>query len=123
MRICIPVEEFKGLESVAYGHFGSAPYFLIYDSETKEIKGISNGDLGHEHGKCQPLKAIEGEKVDFALVGGIGKGALLKLEAEGIKVYRAEPLSAEENIRLFGEDKLQRIGVQNSCTHDHCETH
>ena len=64
MKVCIPVSENKGMESVPFGHFGSAPEFVICDLESNEVKSINNGDLGHEHGKCQPLKALEGNKVD-----------------------------------------------------------
>ncbi len=123
MKICVPVKEFKGLESVAYGHFGSAPFFAVYDSETQEIKAISNGDLNHEHGMCQPLKAIEGEKIDVVLVGGIGGGALVKLNAEGIKVYRAHSTTIEENLKSFKENKLELISIENSCAHHNCGGH
>ena len=34
MKICIPVETSSGMKSLVYGHFGSAPYFAIYDMET-----------------------------------------------------------------------------------------
>ena len=75
MKVCVPVSENKGMESVPFGHFGSAPEFVICDLESNEVKSINNGDLGHEHGKCQPLKALEGNKVDAIIVGGIGAGA------------------------------------------------
>jgi len=71
MKVCIPIQESKGLESIAYDHFGSAPFFLIYDLETEEVKVIQNEDLHHAHGMCQPLKALAGETVDVILVGGI----------------------------------------------------
>ena len=64
MKVCVPVSENKGMESVPFGHFGSAPEFVICDLDSNEVKSINNGDLGHEHGKCQPLKALEGNKVD-----------------------------------------------------------
>ena len=58
MKVCVPVSENKGMESVPFGHFGSAPEFVICDLDSNEVKSINNGDLGHEHGKCQPLKAL-----------------------------------------------------------------
>ena len=59
MRICIPVQKNEGSESKPYNHFGSAPKFLVVNLEGEEIEVIDNGDLDHEHGKCQPLKAIK----------------------------------------------------------------
>ena len=55
MKVCIPVVENKGMESLPYGHFGSAPEFVVCDLEKGTVESINNGDLGHEHGKCQPL--------------------------------------------------------------------
>ena len=31
MKVCVPVSENKGMESVPFGHFGSAPEFVICD--------------------------------------------------------------------------------------------
>lgn len=120
MRVCVPVKEYKGLESVAYNHFGSAPYFLIYNSETEEIKVIENGDSHHAHGMCQPLKAIGGEHVDAILVGGIGSGALKKLSDLGIKAYRVANKTVSENIDLLIENKLVEFSIEGSCDHHDC---
>ena len=105
MKVCIPVSENKGMESVPFGHFGSAPEFVICDLDSNEVKSINNGDLGHEHGKCQPLKALEGNKVDAIIVGGIGAGAIMKLNAMGTKVYRGVNDTIEANLKLLQENK------------------
>lgn len=120
MKICFPVKSNEGLESITYNHFGSAPHFIIYDLETNEIKSINNGDLNHEHGKCQPIKALSGEIVDAVVVGGIGAGAILKLNSMGIKVYRAYQGTIEENIKLFKENKLSQFNANNACTSHGC---
>ena len=39
--------------------------------------------------RCNPIKALSGEVVDAVVVGGIGKGAIIKLNSMGIKVYKA----------------------------------
>ena len=41
MKIAIPVDE-KTLESNVCASFGRTPYFLIYDTETKESVFINN---------------------------------------------------------------------------------
>lgn len=123
MKICIPVEENNGLESVPFNHFGSAPYFLIYDSESQGIKEIKNEDLHHAHGMCQPLKALGGEAVDAILVAGIGAGALMKLNNQGIKVYKVKEDTAAKNIELLQTGQLQEFSVNNTCKHDHGCSH
>lgn len=120
MRICFPVKNNEGLKSVPYGHFGTAPSFLIYDLESKEIKSVGNGDLGHEHGKCQPIKALSGEVVDSVVVGGIGAGAISKLNSMGIKVYKAIEGNIEDNLKALEEGKLKEFSSTHTCNHHGC---
>lgn len=123
MKICIPVKENTGLESIPYNHFGSAPFFLVVDTETNDITAINNGDLNHEHGKCQPIKAIGGADIDVVLVLGIGAGAINKLNSMGVKVFKANPTSLKENIDLFNDNKLLEFSPANSCTGHNCGHH
>jgi predicted Fe-Mo cluster-binding NifX family protein len=120
MKVCIPVKESKGLDSVAFNHFGTAPFFLIYDSENDEIKVVENSDLHHEHGMCQPLKALSGENVDAILVSGIGAGALMKLNHQGIKVYKVESNTVLKNIELLKRNQLSEFSTKNTCTQHDC---
>lgn len=121
MKICIPVKENNGLQSIPYNHFGSAPLFLIFDSEKNEIKAVENGDLNHEHGMCQPIKAISGEAVDAVLVGGIGAGAIRKLNDSGIKVYQAAGATLSENVELFMKHELAEFSTTHCCSHHDCK--
>lgn len=120
MNICIPVKENNGLESVAYNHFGTAPFFLIYNTDTNDIRAIKNGDLNHTHGMCQPLKALNGENVDVILVGGIGAGALSKLTSQNIKVFKVSEGKVSDNIDLFKRNELIEFSSKNSCNHHNC---
>jgi predicted Fe-Mo cluster-binding NifX family protein len=40
MRICFPTENLQGLDSTVYGHFGSAPGFIIVDTGSEGIEEI-----------------------------------------------------------------------------------
>ena len=123
MKVCIPVEVNEGLNSKPFGHFGSAPLFLVYDFETNQLSEINNGDLGHEHGKCQPIKALSGNVVDAVIVGGIGQGAIMKLNSMGVKVFRAQTSTVEANLKLFKENKLVEFPSNHTCNHDGCGHH
>lgn len=120
MKVCIPIEENKGLDSIAYDHFGTAPFFLIYDLENEQMKVVENGDLHHTHGMCQPLKALGGEKVDAILVGGIGAGALTKLSNQGVRAYRVANETVIRNIELLKRNELTEFSINNSCNHHDC---
>ncbi|MGL5347040.1 MAG: NifB/NifX family molybdenum-iron cluster-binding protein [Peptostreptococcaceae bacterium] len=123
MKICVPVEVNNGLESKPFGHFGSAPMFVVCDLNSGEVNKIDNGDLGHEHGKCQPLKALSGTEVDAVIVGGIGQGAIIKLNQMGIKVYKAQANTIGDNINLLKENKLQEFSLNHTCSHNGCSHH
>ena len=98
MRICFPTDDPRGLDSVVFSHFGSAPGFVVVDTESQGIEELNNGDLHHVHGMCQPLKALGGLSVDAVAVGGIGMGALMKLQGMGITVYRAQAGTVGQNV-------------------------
>ncbi|WP_133014794.1 NifB/NifX family molybdenum-iron cluster-binding protein [Clostridium cuniculi] len=123
MKVCFPVKSNEGMSSIPYNHFGSAPEFVICDLESNDVKTIGNGDLGHEHGKCQPIKALSGEVVDAVVVGGIGKGAIVKLNSMGIKVYQAIEGNIEENINSLKNGELKEFDSNHTCNHDGCSHH
>ena len=123
MKVCFPVKSNEGMNSIPYNHFGSAPEFVICDLESNDVKTIGNGDLGHEHGKCQPIKALSGEVVDAVVVGGIGKGAIVKLNSMGIKVYQAIEGNIEENINSLKNGELKEFDSNHTCNHDGCSHH
>lgn len=115
MKLCIPVEQDLGLESQVYGHFGSAPLFLIVDTETMDWRTLVNNHQQHAHGMCQPVAAISGEPVDAIVVGGIGRGALMKLNAGGYQVYMAQYPSVMQTVEAFKKGSLPIFSPQQTC--------
>lgn len=116
MRVCFPTETLQGMDSPVFGHFGSAPGFVIVDTENLSVEEIRNGDLHHAHGMCQPLKALGGVKVDAVVVGGIGMGALMKLQTQGIHAYRAVQGTVRQNVDLIREGRLPQFDVRSCCS-------
>ena len=115
MKVCFPVQENDGVESEVYGHFGSSPMFVIVDTEGTEVQTVSNRDLHHVHGACNPVMALGGQKVDALIVGGIGGGALVKLNALGVKVYGAGAPKVRDNLELLKGNKLEELSLDQSC--------
>ncbi len=116
MKICFPTEDSKGLNSSIYGHFGSAPGFIFVDTNTMHTEEIRNGDLHHVHGMCQPLKALGARELDAVAVAGIGMGALSRLHAQGIKIYRAVQGTVSDNLDLIREGKLPQFDPTFTCS-------
>lgn len=115
MKICFPVTADEGLESAVYGHFGSAPLFLLVDTDTAMVKAVGNNDLHHAHGQCSPLRAFGDAAAEAIVVGGIGGGALRGLQAAGLKVFRAEGLTIADNLALMGQTGLAEILPGEAC--------
>lgn len=116
MKICFPVLNNKEMDSTVYNHFGSAPLFVIADTGTGSVITVSNGDQHHEHGACNPIMALNNEQVDAIVVGGIGGGALSKLNQKGIKVFQAQKPTIRENVELFNAGALPQFTLQNTCS-------
>ncbi len=115
MKICIPVNEDKGLESPVCEHFGSAPVFLIVDSEGGDARAVVNTNQHHGHGMCQPLRALAGESLDGICVGGIGAGAIHKLKAAGITVYKSSHATAGETMKALESGSLPEVTPGMAC--------
>jgi predicted Fe-Mo cluster-binding NifX family protein len=115
MKVCFPAKTLEGMKSLVYEHFGSAPGFVIIDTESMNLEEIQNGDMHHEHGMCQPLKALGGRQVDAVVVGGIGMGALLKLQTQGIKVFHAANGTVLQNLDLIKNGNLPQFDAQHTC--------
>jgi len=115
MKVCFPVSKTDGLKSRVYGHFGSAPAFIVVDTVDNGVTTINNKDQHHEHGACNPMKALDNQKVDAVVVGGIGGGALNRLNQLGIKVFHAEGATVNDNIALLKANNLKEFAASHCC--------
>lgn len=116
MKIAFPTQQNFGLQSPLFNHFGSAVFFIVADTESDSFETVTNPDRDHVHGQCQPLKALNGKPVDAIVVGGIGKGALQKLLAENIKVYRGVEGSVLENLDRIKSGRLIDFSMDFTCS-------
>jgi hypothetical protein len=64
---------------------------------------VDNTNAHHIHVACNPIIALGGNTINVMVVGGIGPGAIMKLNAMGVKVYRTGATSASKNIVLPNE--------------------
>lgn len=120
MNICIPVDEDKGLQSQVCAHFGSAPAFMIVDTDTGSCRAIRNNNQHDGHGMCMPLQSLQGEHIDGMLVGGIGMGALNKLNAANIQVYVSDLATVAETLAAFKAGTLRLMQPNMACAgHSH----
>jgi len=115
MKLCFPVVQDQGLDSVVYDHFGSAPRFLVVDASTGETSLVDNSDKVHEHGACNPARAVAGLDIDGIVVGGIGRGALISLNRAGFRVFQAQGKLVRDNLAVFQGAGLQEFSPGSVC--------
>jgi predicted Fe-Mo cluster-binding NifX family protein len=120
MRICIPTETNEGENAKVYGHFGSAPYFTIYDTEKDSFEVIDNSNKHHTHGTCHPMGELNGKRIDAVICGGMGARAVRKLNETGIKAYITSAGTVKETVLNFRQDKLEEITSVNACSQHSC---
>jgi predicted Fe-Mo cluster-binding NifX family protein len=96
MKIAIPVDE-KSLESNVCVSFGRAPYFLVYDTETKESIFHDNGAAASTGGAgIKAAQTIVDNKVNALLTPRCGENAANVLKSADIKIYKTAGISAKK---------------------------
>lgn len=115
MLACIPTEGNAGRDDVVYGHFGSAPYFTLYNSDTDEIQVIENRNAEHEHGSCHPMKNLAKFKIDAVICAGMGMRAIYALNSEGIKIYSSESKPVSEVLEKIKAGLLVEMDPSRAC--------
>jgi predicted Fe-Mo cluster-binding NifX family protein len=119
MNVCIPISEDRGLESPVCGHFGSAPAFLVVDTDTRAHRVLVNTNAHHEHGRCAPIALLASEHVAAFVVGGIGPGALANLLAMGVAVYRGALGPVADALDALASGSLPGVTPADTCGHRH----
>jgi predicted Fe-Mo cluster-binding NifX family protein len=117
MNLCIPIIEDLGLQSPLSGHFGSAPFFMIVDTGSGDLRAIPNHNSHHAHGMCQPLSFLADEKIDGMVVGGIGMRALGRLQTLGIQAFLAECLTVGDAVAAYKAGTLKPMTADKACAH------
>ena len=113
MIICQPVEKEQGIDNVLHGHFRSAPRFVVYDTKTNEAKVLGNQFKLHDHNVSKPIRSLKEQLVEVAIVGGLDRCTLMKLQNSGFKVYQAAMQTLEDNLAAFEKGELKELTMQN----------
>jgi predicted Fe-Mo cluster-binding NifX family protein len=118
MKICMPVPEPNEMNSVIFGHFGSAPFFAMYDTEKKDVSFVSNNESEHEHGQCMPVGYLQKNGAEIVLCKGMGARAANLLISAGIKPYMVDADTVADAIKDFTSGKAVLMNESIAC-HEH----
>jgi predicted Fe-Mo cluster-binding NifX family protein len=119
MKIALPVDD-RNLETTVCMSFGRAPYFLIYDSESKEAAFLDNSAAASQGGAgIKAAQSIVDNQVSALLTPRCGENAAGVLKAAGIKLYKTTSGSAMDNVNAFIDGKLSLLGEIHPGLHRH----
>lgn len=119
MIIAIPADE-KNMGTNVCVSFGRTPYFLIYDTETKESTFIDNSAAISTGGAgIKAAQTIVDNKVNALLTPRCGENASDVLGAADIKIYRTNGISVKENINKFVAGRLSLLDEIHAGFHGH----
>jgi predicted Fe-Mo cluster-binding NifX family protein len=119
MKIVIPVDEKNAASSVCQS-FGRAPYFLIFDSETKESTFIENSAAKSAGGAgIRAAQIVVDSEAEALLTPRLGENAFDVLKAADIKIYQSTNASVKENIDAFIDGKLSLLQEIHAGFHRH----
>ena len=119
MKIAIPVEE-KTLESSICASFGRTPYFLIYDTETKESTFIDNGAAASTGGAgIKAAQTVVDQKANILLTPRCGENAADVIKSADIKIFKTTSASVKDNIAAFVDGKLPLLDEIHAGFHGH----
>ncbi len=109
MNIAIPVND-KDLNSGVCPSFGRAPYFLIYNTETKESDFLENLAANSRGGAgIKAAQTIVDRQVSEVILPRCGENAADVLKSADIKLYKTISEEINENIDAFLGDKLRLL--------------
>lgn len=119
MRIAIPVDE-KKLESSVCPSFGRAPYFLFYNTVTKEEYFLDNSAVASQGGAgVRAAQVIADQGVQALLTPRCGQNAQDVLNKAEVFIYKTTPGNARENIEAFLDEKLAVLNEFHPGFHGH----
>lgn len=119
MKIAIPVDE-KNLENPICISFGRAPYFLFYDTNTKESIFYDNKAATSTSGAgIKAAQAIVDNQAEALLTPRCGKNAADLLIAAGIQLYKTSLAPVKDNIEAFIAGDLPLLDEIHAGFHGH----
>ncbi len=105
MKILLTTEG-ETLDSKIAKRFGEAPYYLVYDSETKELDARVNEGHDDNH---QSLVDLVNQGVKVFILGNTGPNAFNVLKKAGATMYLARQLTAEQALDKLLNSELEEL--------------
>lgn len=119
MKIIVPVDDSSPRTGVCIS-FGRAPFFLLFDTDTRESVFLRNDAADSQSGAgIKAAQNIVDSQADVLLTPRCGNNAVDVLKAAGIKLYKTSEGSAMDNIQAFQAGSLTVLTESHPGLHGH----
>lgn len=119
MKIAIPVDD-KSTETSVCQSFGRTPYFLIYDTESKESVFLENRAAGSQGGAgIKAAQMIVDSNVSALLTPRCGENAAEVIQAANIHIFKTINDLVKDNIDALQDGKLSLLHEIHVGFHNH----
>ncbi len=112
--VCVPSAGAGGLGDRVSAHFGHAPVYTLWDSESGEVRVVPN-DSEHMGGRGLPADNLAALGIDVLLCGGIGRKAIELCAARGIEVFVGPWATVGEAIEDWRAGRATPAGLADGC--------
>ncbi|WP_313757398.1 NifB/NifX family molybdenum-iron cluster-binding protein [Tissierella sp.] len=119
MKIVIPVND-NSIKTTVCMSFGRTPYFLIYDTDTKESIFIDNSAISSQGGAgIKAAQSVVDSGAEVLITPRCGEKAADVINAGRVKIYKTINDSIEDNIDAFINGQLSLLEEIHSGFHNH----
>jgi predicted Fe-Mo cluster-binding NifX family protein len=119
MKIVIPVDD-KTMDTNVCISFGRTPYFLIYDTESKESIFFDNAAASSQGGAgILAAQSIVDNKAEALLTPRCGQNAADVINAANINIYKTTNGSLKDNLDAFNKGELKLLSEIHAGFHNH----
>lgn len=119
MKIVIPVNENSENSKVCQS-FGRAPYFMVYNTDSKKSTFINNSAAASQGGAgIKAAQTVADQSVKALLTPRCGQNAADVITAANITIYKTVSDSIKESIKSFLDGKLTVLANIHPGFHNH----
>ncbi|MBS4538788.1 NifB/NifX family molybdenum-iron cluster-binding protein [Clostridium sp. D2Q-11] len=119
MKLAMPTNT-DSMEGRVNNTFGRSPYFLIYDTETKEGTFFNNpAAASHGGAGIKAAQVIVDKNIDALITPRCGENAANVLNQANIKIYQSLNDTIRNNISACQEGELSTLENIHAGFHHH----
>lgn len=119
MKIAIPVDDVSMDTNICIS-FGRAPYFMIYDTESKNATFLDNSAAASQGGAgIKAAQIIVDSGAEALLTPRCGENAADVFRAANIRIYQTNGIMLKHNLIAFENGDLEVLSDIHPGFHNH----